>query len=145
MTDHLIGTCQLPRARSTGADVSLWESRRSREDKDSVGQRHLRARLECWVCPVLEACEAALTDMERQGQHVDGVMAARYSDVKSRDALGIHQAKCRGCHVSLWPQAKDPDQMPSGRLRHVGEGLCETCWPAFSRSAHNNTNQRRTA
>lgn len=110
-----------------------WDGRRPHEETEQVLDRHRQARILCRRCLLLDACERALADMEAQRLHVDGVMAGRYSDVRSQantDAA-MRQTSCRGCCVPLIPRGGQyvTAKPRPGARPHVGEGLCEDCWP----------------
>lgn len=120
------------------ASIIPWDGRAPRESTEEVAARHEKARLICHRCPLLAACEQALSAMERQGLRIDGVMAGRYSDV--RDSLGsredgFRQAECRGCQVPLLPMRSNSWRVkpPAGARQHVGEGLCSECYPQLAR------------
>ncbi|MBA1834149.1 hypothetical protein [Corynebacterium wankanglinii] len=126
-----------------------WDSRLGYERRgtslDVTTARHDRARGLCQCCPVLEACEQYLSDMERAGVGVDGVIAGRYSDTPTRGwnsgpkklppaPYEGQQTHCRACRTAMWPQAADPELVATqGGPRHLGEGLCEHCYPRFAR------------
>lgn len=119
-------------------DGSPWDGRRGGEGTKSVLIRHEEARILCRRCPLIDACERALGDMEDQALNVDGVMAGRYADVRPQMvADGIFcQTNCRGCGNSLIPRAGvhlNAKPRPGARP-HVGEGLCEDCWPDLALS-----------
>lgn len=127
------GFCAHPQFRGTSAKPSLWESRRenTREPHNEAADRHRRARLMCRACPVLEQCESLLSSFERHGDPVDGVMAARYADTGGYAGSKVNVLKgCEGCGEQMIPQRRKP--RPNQR-RHVGEGLCQDCYPTFSR------------
>lgn len=116
-----------------------WDGRRQGEESDSVRARHAYARQECMRCPLLDACEAYLSDQETDGTRVDGITAGRYSDVNPHEPsdVAFQQTTCRGCQESMRPQrtpAKPPRLTP--RKKHRGEGLCQDCWPNLSRQAN---------
>lgn len=122
------------------APISPWDGRCPNEGTDEVQARHDIARLQCHRCPLLAACEKALSDMEKQGLRVDGVMAGRYSDVLiasvERDFTQTH---CRGCKTPLSPQGGPSRNrtLPAGTSQHLGEGLCEQCYPRLARAVRN--------
>ncbi len=115
-------------------DVSPWDGRRPSEPTEDTLARHEKARLICRRCPLITACERALSDLERQALRVDGVMAGRYSDVHPGVAGGesaFCQRVCRGCQVPLIPQGTihPRTKIPADARPHLGEGLCEDCYP----------------
>ncbi|EEI16333.1 hypothetical protein HMPREF0298_1919 [Corynebacterium lipophiloflavum DSM 44291] len=115
----------------------MWDGRRPKEPTQQVHDRHTEAKLLCRRCPLLTACERALSDLERAGLHVDGVMAGRYSDVRShmlRNEAQFHQTTCRGCAAPLIPQGGvgAKTKPPPKARRHIGEGLCEDCYPVLA-------------
>lgn len=124
--------------RQTGK-VSQWDGRQPQEPTTSVLARHERARLQCHHCPLLNACERALSEMEKKGLRVDGVMAGRYSDVLdySKAERDLTQTNCRGCQATMRPQGRigNSRRLPEQTRQHAGEGLCEDCYPRLSRAA----------
>lgn len=126
--------------RQTGK-VSPWDGSRPLESSEEVLARHKEARLRCHRCPLLEACERALSDMEKQNLRVDGVMAGRYSDVLaySNAERRYAQTNCRGCHAPLRPQGgvSTNRKIPAGARDHRGEGLCDQCYPRLARAVRN--------
>lgn len=144
MDDGVLGVCQRPENQSAPGEPSLWESqmpweRRAKKAVDTFKARHVKARIECSRCPLLEPCERYLSDMEERGLRVDGVVAGRYSDVsqygysKPRDEIG-NQSRCRVCREFMWPRAAPPDKLtPDIPRQHQGEGLCDLCHRRFSR------------
>ena len=122
------------------APISPWDGRCPNEGTDEVQARHDIARLQCHRCPLLAACEKALSDMEKQGLRVDGVMAGRYSDVLIASAeRDFTQTHCRGCKTPLRPQGGPSRNrtLPAGTSQHLGEGLCEQCYPRLARAVRN--------
>lgn len=123
------------------ADVSPWDGSHPGESSEDVLARHEEARLRCHHCPLLEACERALSDMEKQALRVDGVMAGRYSDVAaySNAERRYVQTTCRGCHTHLRPQGNVSykRKLPAGARDHRGEGLCDQCYPRLARAVRN--------
>ena len=151
MIEDGLGICQ----RHTWREAALhgeelpWDSRLGYERRglsnDATATRHARARGLCQCCPLLDACERYLSDMEQAGVGIDGIIAGRYSDTPDhgwdtgpkklppapREGVQTH---CRACREAMWPQATDPDRVATqGGPRHVGEGLCEHCYPRFTR------------
>lgn len=146
------GICQQEKWRDAavyGAGMP-WDSRlhrdgRGEQAKEAVAKRHNLARQLCQRCPLLEACERYLSATERAGIRVDGVVAGRYSDTPSHGwILGPahipdgneegRQTNCRACGQPMWPQVVSPERATErGGQRHVGEGLCEICFPRFAR------------
>ena len=126
--DEPLGVCQQKHYRGN----NLWEGRRATETEDDVAERHRIAKILCHRCPLLDVCEHALYDMERQGLRVDGVMAGRYSDVWTvvNKAHGEYQHYCRGCGEKMVRAARTPKP---GQLAHCGQGLCSECYPALAR------------
>lgn len=119
---------------------NVWESPPGATMRDGDLEVHAWARRLCLMCPVLEACEAYLSDQERAGNHIDGVIAARYSDVCAPGTFpDRRQTHCSGCGKAMRPQrerglsgvAKKRHKPP--RRKHVGEGLCDKCYPRLSR------------
>lgn len=112
------------------------DSERAGEPAAAIRERHNTARAECRRCPLLDVCETYLSDSERAGEEVAGVVAGRYSDVHQyaqRDEW--RQKACRFCGDKLKPQRpplrKKP---PQGARQHVGEGLCEDCYSTQCRA-----------
>ncbi|RSZ61523.1 hypothetical protein EAH68_12725 [Corynebacterium hylobatis] len=134
----VLGICQLTANRARPDRPSLWDSRYTGEKIPDVLARHKAARLACVHCPLLNACEAMLSDHEAQGIHIEGVVAGRHTDFVAHWAKqdsDLVQTECRGCRRPLQPQ-KDRDRPLRGAQRpHVGEGMCEVCYPRFSRAA----------
>lgn len=127
------GICVHPRFRSSIEAPSLWESRRDsmRELHSVVAERHRQAKVLCKMCPLLRQCEQALSDFEKAGTPVDGVMAGRYADTGGYHGSKVNVLKvCEGCGQRMIPQRKKPQ--PDQR-QHVGEGLCQDCYPMFGR------------
>ena len=120
------------------AGVSPWDGSHPRESYEEVFARHEEARLRCHRCPLLEACERALSDMEKQSLRVDGVMAGRYSDViaYSNGERRFVQTTCRGCSTPLRPQGdvSNNRKFSAGARDHRGEGLCDQCYPRLARA-----------
>ena len=120
------GICQRMAAKSH-PDAQLWEGQLRFEKQEEMQRRHLRARILCWRCPALEDCEARLAEHESRFEHVDGVVAGRYSIIRP-DYHGNLQKLCAGCGQALKiPRSRNPG------LDHVGEGLCRDCYPEFGR------------
>ena len=145
-----MGLCQQSAARPTEEHLSLWESRRDSsnpacaETNADAAARHARARAECSRCPLLDICEQALSDMERHGVLVDGVMAGRFSDLaRASNGQPLASARiCRGCRREMAPQIDRWRTRRRSELIHQGEGLCQHCWPRFSRTARHHTTTR---
>ena len=121
-----------------------WDGPRPSEESTRVRQRHAMARTFCQSCVLLDACEIALSDMEKAGIHVEGVMAGRYSDVRGHGQTArqhdFRQADCRFCGIAIKPQAdatwwKNSAARRGGFGQHAGEGLCVDCFPKASRKA----------
>lgn len=152
MIEEEQGICQATTWREAAAqgDPMPWESRFGYERRkegvcEATERRHAHARKLCQRCPVLEACEHYLSDMERAGIGVDGVVAGRYSDTPahgwvdgpkrqpSGDEEGM-QTRCLACRAPMWPQATNPERVAlHGGAQHAGEGLCDQCYPKFAR------------
>lgn len=137
--DETLARC---RADKWPGGQTPWDGPRPDEESVRVRQRHSKARSFCQRCVLLEVCEEALSDMERASIHVEGVMAGRYSDVRgygqsSRDRE-FRQANCKFCGVVMRPQApsqqRDLKTITVQFARHMGEGLCEGCWPTKRRA-----------
>lgn len=128
------GFCQLPQHKPTSETPTLWESKRGHEKWPEVEDRHREARILCRRCPLIAVCEQALSDYEKDSKEVDGVMAGRYCDVGFSSLPQERQSKCAGCGIRLHRQGS-PKNIPRGRRRHVGEGLCDECHPKFGRAA----------
>lgn len=133
---HITGICGQPGNEPTATTPSLWESRRPREPAEAVQARHQKARILCHRCPLLTACERALSDYEQAGIPIDGVTAARYSDVKyGSQWQGDIQTHCAGCAAPLIPQKREYQlKNTQNKKQHIGEGLCEDCYPALART-----------
>lgn len=119
-------------------DGSPWDGRRRGEETARVLERHAAARQECMRCPLLTQCETYLSDQEDAGLRVDGVIAARYSDVDpmSRSEQDFWQTTCRGCNKDMLPRSPTGSKRLRGLYRkHAGEGLCDECFPVLSRQA----------
>lgn len=146
------GICQQPKWRDAaeGGAGMPWDSQlpsdgRGEKGKQTADKRHNLARKLCQRCPILDACERYLSDTERAGVRVDGVVAGRYSDTPSYGwILGPahipdgnekgRQTNCRACGGPMWPQVTSPEKAQRlGGHRHIGEGLCELCYPRFAR------------
>lgn len=146
------GICQSRKWR-TGAhkgEVIPWDGKVVKERHhppagDMTLHRHEEARLLCQRCPVLDACENYLSDMEKRGISVNGVVAGRYSDtppggwekgpakIPSAD-INEQQTTCRACREPMWPQITAPERVAKqGGRQHKGEGLCDLCHPRFAR------------
>lgn len=122
--------CRIRRRQMDADGVDLWEGVVDKENFRKLEARHVKARLLCARCPVLEECEEYLSDLERKGKRVDGVCAGRYSDVPPRgSARACVQLNCRTCGQPMAPQAEGVDP----ETTHQGEGLCGNCYPLFSR------------
>lgn len=146
------GICQKHKWREKAAagDPLPWDSRlgyerRTDSPTDAAARRHEQARRLCQRCPILDACEHYLSDMERAGISVDGIVAGRYSDtppgnwkhgpakLPSGNEEGV-QTRCRACRAPMWPQATNPARIADlGGPQHAGEGLCEPCFTQFAR------------
>ena len=128
------GICQLPEHRPISGQPTLWESKRGHEPWSEVEARHREARILCRRCPLISACEQALSEHERDSESIDGVMAGRYCDVGFSSPPQEIQRQCAACGIRLHRQGSRRP-IPAGRRRHVGEGLCVECHPAFGRWA----------
>lgn len=129
-----IGICH----GATGED-NLWSHV---QDKLATGLKQRRwqqARLLCAQCPLLDACERYLADYEAKGIYIDGVVAGRFSDVDHPHIKNEHrQATCLGCGEMMRPRRRaDAPLVKHEHLErsHVGEGLCDKCYPIMSRKA----------
>lgn len=134
------GLCQRSEFR-TASGPSLWDSGAYQELTTKVDARHVKARQLCHQCPLLEQCERMLSDFERRGEPIDGVVAGRYADVPG---LRKERPMCLGCGVELISLAEQSEARPDHRKAklarrrrkaHIGEGLCRTCYPKLSRQA----------
>lgn len=113
--------------------------------KKRAHARHDRAREICNRCPIIDACERYLAAAERAGIRVDGVVAGRYSDAPTYGWMTGpknmptgneegRQTTCRACREPMWPQIiSDEKARQRGGKKHVGEGLCNQCYPHFAR------------
>lgn len=126
MIDDGQGICQKMYAKGIKS-VRLWDGQRRFEKVEEMKRRHSRARIMCWRCPALEDCETRLLEHERRLEHIDGVVAGRYSIVRS-DFNGNQQKLCAGCARPL----EIPNSRQTG-IPHAGEGLCQECYPEFGR------------
>lgn len=151
-----VGVCQTERWRKAlrRGEIIPWDARVSTERKDAKPdtalERQEYARALCARCPVLEACERMLSDKEKLGECVLGVVAGRFSDVTPEGwksgpkRLPTHpvdgrQTHCRACGKAMWPQGTAPRKVAaSSSPQHRGEGLCASCYPQFSRAARSN-------
>lgn len=129
------GICQQSGHRPTAETPSLWDSRQRLESLEDAQYRHREARILCRKCPLLTACEQALSDYEKHSEEVDGVMAARYCDIGYSTGLKERQTHCSACRRRLHRQGSKR-RLRSDHRRHVGEGLCSECYPQFSTHAH---------
>ncbi len=138
--DETLARC---RADKWPAGKTPWDGARPGEEGRRVKQRHKWAAESCEDCVVLQACEMALSAMEKESLHVEGVMAGRYSDVRNPLVRKeeFRQTACRFCKTVMKPQG-DPAwwnrsaAKRAGNFRqHVGEGLCSECFPTRSRKA----------
>lgn len=153
MIDPLImlGMCQRPEHQPEDGMPSLWDPQGERgmgrqSFRDVTRKRHHRARLLCLRCPLLDACERYLSDMENKMVPVAGIVAGRYFDgppqggrIKPKPLDKERQVTCRGCGHLMWPRSnilQDHPAIPGpDECQHKGEGLCESCWPKLSREA----------
>lgn len=123
-----------------------WEGRLPKEPSEDVRIRHDQARIQCHLCPLLNACERALTAMEKRALRVDGVMAGRYSDVYPYSHVDneFTQTTCRGCHAQLKPQGpvSNNRKSPKEARNHQGEGLCDKCYPKLARAIRHQPTKR---
>lgn len=127
---HILGICQRPENKPRG-EPSLWDGGWPHERADSVQARHMQARIECARCPLLEACEEMLSDFEREGLAIDGIVAGRKCDCCRLVGSKISKIACRACKKTMSPQSAPQARWPL----HAGEGFCEECFPHFSRKA----------
>lgn len=135
MIDDKIGICQ----GATG-DENVWSHVEAKLDPRIKEQRWQEARLLCAQCPVLDACEAYVSDLEEQGVYIDGVVAGRFSDVDAAHVINdCRQDRCCGCGQRMLPRrhqgSSDLAKHEGIERVHVGEGLCDQCWPIMSRKA----------
>lgn len=137
----VVGACQRRSMAATRTRPSLWDTKAPSETTvEPMRQRNQKAMILCQACPLLEACEAMLADHEKQGVAISGVVAGRYSDVPvhpSNRGAEPRQITCRGCHEQMLPQYVSPytKQKNPPERHHVGEGLCDWCYPQISRAA----------
>lgn len=140
----VVGTCQRRSMAATATRPSLWDTKGDGETTvDVMRQRNQKAMVLCQACPLLEACEAMLSDHEKRGIAISGVVAGRYSDVPvhtSSQGAEPRQRTCRGCHEQIQPQCLAPGPRSHRKKKlsvhiHVGEGLCQWCHPQISRAA----------
>lgn len=137
----VVGACQRRSMAATRTRPSLWDTKVPSETTvDVMRQRNQKAMVLCQACPLLDACEAMLADHEKQGIAISGVVAGRYSDVPvhpSNRSAEPRQIACRGCQEQMLPQYVSPycKQPNRPERRHVGEGLCDWCYPQISRAA----------
>lgn len=140
-TQKPTGLCWVAANRPPAGTPSLWDGRWHRESTDEVKLRHQAARLACAQCPRLEGCEKALSEFEELGIAIDGVMAGRYCDVglwwtRGRPELAMFlQTNCRACGEEMRPRVPGKLAKYTTDRRHVGEGMCDKCFPVFSRAA----------
>ena len=117
----------------------LWDPQFEQEKHQDMEQRHSQARVLCFQCPCLRDCEQRLSEFERQGVGISGVVAARYSDVPAMARNNGHsQLECSICGERMRPQSdmhaeerRRPGSMKGVSRFHMGEGKCDTCWPKF--------------
>lgn len=137
----VVGACQRRSMAATATMPSLWDTKAPSETTvEPMRKRNQKAMILCQTCPLLDACEAMLADLEKQGIAISGVVAGRYSDVPvhpSNRGAEPRQITCRGCHEQMLPQYVSPycKQSPRPERCHVGEGLCDWCYPQISRAA----------
>ena len=137
----VVGTCQRRSMAATPTQTSLWDTKVDGETTvDVMRQRNQKAMVMCQACPLLEVCEAMLSDHEKQGIAISGVVAGRYSDVPvhaSSQGAEPRQSTCRGCHEQMRPQyvSSHSKKRNQPEQRHMGEGLCDRCYPQISRAA----------
>lgn len=130
-----MGVCQSLEHRPGEDGHNLWESRRPLETDSEMSIRHIKAKLECYRCPLLEDCEEMVCFFEERNQPVDGIVAGRYSTVIRRRAGERHIAACKACGQLLAPQYDIGTSRHAELKRHQGEQLCFDCYPKFSRKA----------
>lgn len=129
--------CSQRRFQAVGANV--WETRFG-ERPELREQRHAKARALCSLCPVLEQCEEFLRTTEAKGILIDGIVAGRTSDVQFTgwgEKNFVVLRRCRACDVRLQPRRLGASgrALRPGQRPHRGEGLCDLCFPRFSRVA----------
>ena len=143
MYNDAMGICQRRDMAATDMQPSLWDAKRDGADTvEDMLFRHRKARVYCHQCPLLDACEAMLSEHEKLGIAISGVVAGRYSDVSQgavTQGADPRQRTCRGCHEPMQPQHVAPRRRkkPLHVRIHVCEGLCDECYPRFSRAARN--------
>lgn len=130
-----LGNCQRPEHRPGPDGLNLWESRRPRETDSEIARRHLKAKLECYRCPLLEDCERMVCHFEERNESVDGVVAGRYSTALRNRTGEKLNVTCKGCGELLAPQHDFERPGRLNRKRHAGEQFCTDCYPRFSRQA----------
>ncbi len=128
LIDDGLGICQIMAAKKVES-AGYWEGRRAYEKTEELERRHSRARILCWRCPALEECEARLVEFEENLEHVDGVVAGRYSIIRT-EFKGTLQKLC-ACCASPLKGAHEPAKKRG--VLHAGEGLCEKCYPMMRR------------
>lgn len=124
--------CRRQEHRAKPGEPNVWESRPN-ERANEAGARKMRARVLCLSCPALEWCEQRLVEHEVAGKHIDGVVAARLSDVKLA-AYNDYQDSCLGCGRRLVAMRAWTQSGVHGENDHVGEGLCRHCYPVLARA-----------
>lgn len=119
------GICQ----RLSAEGANYWRGAIQREKPEKRKARHSRARILCNKCPLLEACEEYLVACEKRKEHIDGVVAGRFSIVRPNfESTTLRE--CMGCGHAL----KSPNgYYPPGARQHAGEGLCAKCYPVMRR------------
>lgn len=145
-----LGICQQSKwqRKAHGGEIIPWDSIPYADKREAA---HAKARVLCASCPVLEACERYLSDMERAGVCVAGVVAGRYCDLLPNSVSGAgpqrlppadapeRQTTCRGCGQRMWPQRASPQRVAETPApQHQGEGLCNDCYPHLSRTNRTN-------
>ena len=137
------GVCLRWRRKAGKGEAIPWDSFDKAVDRDPA---HAKARVLCAQCPELEACEADLSEAERAGKSIAGVVAGRYCDLPAaraslappkvlpRPEVVEQQSHCRGCGALMWPQCTPPRRVAESTApQHKGEGLCDECWPQMHR------------
>lgn len=127
----------LCRRNRTKGKPSLWDDRLPNEKTEDLLKRNHQARLLCNQCQLLDQCETYLTEFEKEGLPIAGVIAGRYSDVRTHHNSDntTTQTTCKTCEIKLIPQARKNKKPHKNIALHAGEGLCTQCFPKYSRTA----------
>ncbi|MGV0391503.1 hypothetical protein [Corynebacterium phoceense] len=135
-TPDELQVCRRPEHRASPGRPNVWETTLREMPKERKVREH-RARVLCLGCPALDWCEERLAKYETAGIYIDGVVAARYSDVApNRNAPW--QATCLGCGRDLVPMHAWKHQRRRTSRDHLGEGYCRQCHPLMSRTTRQN-------